>query len=990
MRGGSRSNPLQSNFVPAGGAESSAVPEEASAATSRGSRIHIVMPAEKDPSQATGLAERAGFRQPLPLSVRPANARIFQQQIQQHQRHQRRDKLDAIDSARTAATSAAATATTAVPPAGTAEASSRRTQRKQYFDEHLPKEEALRLIAEGKLLQAELRINRLQRSLAYATVPGFERDVLIDGDRMRNRALDGDLVALELIPQDAVKTVIRQERRSSKKERAVRSRQQTQSSVAGSKVGEDSILLLPGDGDGGEAVPYATGAADAVVEELEDIEDEEAQAKRGARRLCRVVCILNDSKSEAARENMCGTLAPMSPRSSTFLFTPLDQKLPRCLVPNPGRALQQQQQQQLAPGATDNKLYMASMKPGSWTSQRLYPTATISRELGLVGNVRAETEAILRSLSIEFDEFPAAVLDELHSYSKDWTIPESEIARRRDLRHRRIFTIDPTTARDLDDALCIERVPGTDDLVEIIVSIADVSHFVQPNSPLDVHARTRRCTSVYLVQNVVPMLPSVLSEHLCSLNPGVDRLAFSCGFQMNMNTGEVLYDDPSKIWFCKTVIRSRAKLDYDTVQRIITGEDQTLAGIDADVKSDCRLMHKVAMLRRRHRYDVDGAMSLHRPKMYFHLSKGDADGLPVPTGCGLYITREANWLVEEFMLLANELVARQITNSAATGLSLSYATLRWHPPPKADKLQEFVTFCEEKLGMAIDVSSSGSFFRSLKQAGATGAEKIPVQARVLEHLATKTMCIAQYFVASAQETWRHYALAMDAYTHFTSPIRRYADILVHRALLASLRLPEDPAAADDLLDGDALAATAGLCNEKKLTARKAEEKSQHLFLVLLLSRQPRLLSAVEAVVYEVGPRYMRVLELAHGIEGEIHYHNIQRLCCGSDGLARAVKCKHDAQTNCLLVYVREQEQEREREEATHQEPTAANEGTSLAKRKEGKKQRGDGALGGWRLAHTVGIFSLVTVEIVRKANTVPISLLCRMVGLPAEPSQGND
>lgn len=222
---------------------------------------------------------------------------------------------------------------------------------------------------------------------------------------------------------------------------------------------------------------------------------------------------------------------------------------------------------------------MASAR-SSWSGSSKLPWGHNVRFVGEAGAIHAETLALLSQHGVDHGDFPRTVLRDLEDFlpkntedgvdtganirGSRWKIPNEEITKRRDLREKRIFTIDPTGARDLDDALSV--TPLNDGTVEIGVHIADVSYFVSPNSDLDREAR-RRATTVYLVQRAIPMLPPLLCEELCSLNPQVDRLTYSCIWRMN--TDGTLVDEPA--WFGRTVIRSCCKLDYRTAQNMIEG-----------------------------------------------------------------------------------------------------------------------------------------------------------------------------------------------------------------------------------------------------------------------------------------------------------------------------------------------------------------------------------------------------------------------------------
>ena len=351
---------------------------------------------------------------------------------------------------------------------------------------------------------------------------------------------------------------------------------------------------------------------------------------------------------------------------------------------------------------------------------------------------------------------------------------------------------------------------------------------MRPGTALDKEAQ-RRCTTVYLVNMVIPMLPPLLCECLCSLNPSVDRLAFSAIWRMHAD-GSLVDEDPAGTsgypWFGRTVIRSCCKLDYATAQRMIEGTisaDQSNDAIPGEVWATDRRptdghtikgvvestlgLARIAAARRTARF-AGGALALHKVKLIFH--KDPTTGNPV--GVGSYPIKDSNRLVEEYMLLANYLVAQQMLQRAG-----GRALLRRHPSPQARKFGEFLATMA-RCGIPVDGRTAGTLAASLRElhhvgedsaraAAAAGAgapaaagemvpdESTPEQqlAAVVELLATGPMCPAQYMAAGHFEAddWRHYALNIPYYTHFTSPIRRYADTLVHRVLADTLMRSEE-------------------------------------------------------------------------------------------------------------------------------------------------------------------------------------------------------
>lgn len=456
-------------------------------------------------------------------------------------------------------------------------------------------------------------------------------------------------------------------------------------------------------------------------------------------------------------------------------FTPLDPRLRKMVVLFSSLPPEVLQRWQEGDPTLEHELFAARIE--SWKTESPYPRAVVKQSLGHWGKIETQMAAILLENSIHSLDFPSAAMDCLPDVP--WTIPKKEIRRRRDLRDVRVFSIDPPSAKDLDDALSINALDNG--LLRVGVHIADVSYFVKPNLPLDKEAE-RRSTSVYLMQKVLPMLPTILCEELCSLNPGVERLAFSVMWDLDPD-GEV-FDQ----WIGRTVVQSCAKLTYADAQAIINGSitgDRGFENLPAlhgnfswqEVVSDVLQLNKLAKARRRSRFDA-GALKLENPKLDFIL---DAGGIPVKSR--FYEHKDSNYMVEEFMLLANMSVAKVISKAFP-----DCALLRRHPEPNLRKLQELQNICE-KSGFNLDISSSGALHVSLEKIREEMKED-PALYSILMLYATKPMQLAKYFctgeLKDKQGDWAHYALAVPFYTHFTSPIRRYPDLVVHRTLAAVL------------------------------------------------------------------------------------------------------------------------------------------------------------------------------------------------------------
>lgn len=387
-----------------------------------------------------------------------------------------------------------------------------------------------------------------------------------------------------------------------------------------------------------------------------------------------------------------------------------------------------------------------------WSPEYRYPSGRLVEILGRHGDNETEMHAILTEYGLPY-RFDAAVEEAAAAIPA--AIPEAEIARRRDFRDVATFTIDPADAKDFDDALSIRRVE--EQLWEVGIHIADVTHYVGPGTKLDREAEARG-TSVYLVDRTVPMLPERLSNDLCSLRPGVERLCFSAVFRLDAR-GE-LHDE----WFGRTVIRSDRRFTYGEAQQVI----ETGTG---DFAGELQLLHGMAQQLRARRMQA-GALSIDRPEMKFRL---DAQGRPLE----IYMKeqKEANRLIEEFMLLANRRVAefcgrRRSPQGRVTARTMIY---RIHDEPSEEKMMRFRQFVQ-RMGQQFHAAQGRAVTREINRI-LDQTHQTPA-ANGVAMMAMRAMAKACYSTCNIG----HYGLAFDYYTHFTSPIRRYPDMLAHRLL----------------------------------------------------------------------------------------------------------------------------------------------------------------------------------------------------------------
>ncbi len=373
-------------------------------------------------------------------------------------------------------------------------------------------------------------------------------------------------------------------------------------------------------------------------------------------------------------------------------------------------------------------------------------------------NPEDENDAAMKEILAEAGfslSFPDEVMEEALSLPEK--LDKDEIKKRIDFRDTLTLTIDPADAKDFDDAISIKKIKK--DLYEIGVHIADVSYYVLPNTKLDEEAY-KRATSVYLPDRVNPMLPEKISNELCSLRPHEDKFTFSTIFEITSQS------EIKKTSFCKTIIHSNKRYAYEDVQEIIEGKDDIY-------KEEVLLLNQISQTFRKKRF-ANGAINFSSKEVRFKL---DEKGKPI--GIVIKESKEAHQLIEELMLLANKAVAEFVFKTKFKNEEIPFP-YRVHDTPDEQKLQPFIVFAK-KYGHTFDITSPQKIAESFNQL-LDDAKGKPEQ-QVLETLGIRTMAKAVY----TSKNIGHYGLAFEHYAHFTSPIRRYPDVLVHRVLQSILQ-----------------------------------------------------------------------------------------------------------------------------------------------------------------------------------------------------------
>lgn len=433
-----------------------------------------------------------------------------------------------------------------------------------------------------------------------------------------------------------------------------------------------------------------------------------------------------------------------------------------------------------------------------WPEDADSPFGKIRQVLGKPGEHEVEIHAILAEYGLP-SKFPQEVEEEAAKLNT--SIQPEEIKRRRDMRNITTMTIDPADAKDFDDALSIQKLENGN--WEIGIHIADVSHYIQPGGLIDKEAY-ERATSVYLVDRVVPMLPEILSNQACSLRPNEDKYTFSAVFELDDNANVV------KNWFGRTLINSDKRFSYEEAQDIIEGKD-------GEMKDEILTLNRLAKILRKNRVD-NGAISFDKVEVKFKL---DDKGNPL----GVYFkqSKEANHLIEEFMLLANKKVSEFVSLDKNGKENEKTFIYRIHDDPNPDKLLSLKQFIKQfgyNLSIGNRRETTDSINKLLENVQGKGEENM------VETLAMRSMSKAIY----STENIGHYGLAFNYYTHFTSPIRRYPDIMAHRLLQHYLDGGKSP-------ESDVYEEFCEYCSQRERLAADAERDSVKYMQVKYLEEQ---------------------------------------------------------------------------------------------------------------------------------------------------------
>ncbi|KAI9722268.1 MAG: hypothetical protein M1812_001740 [Candelaria pacifica] len=596
------------------------------------------------------------------------------------------------------------------------------------YPEYISHSKTMTGIKAGTLHQGIFNVSPYNYLEGSVHVPTFDKSLLILGRDNSNRAVQGDVVVVEVLPKDQWK-------------------------APSSKIVEEETLNKDENADADDGEALVTEQERRTLQE--EVRKTQGRSSEGRPQpTARVVGVSkrnwrqyvghvdSTSVSQAAKQGR---------KQQTVFLIPMDKRIPKIRV----RTRQA--------GEIIGQRILVTID--SWDQDSRYPVGHYVRSLGELETKGAETEALLLEYDVQYRPFPKGVLDCLPKEGHEWKVPTSidhpGWQGRKDLRELLVCSIDPPNCQDIDDALHARPLPNGN--FEVGVHIADVSHFVKPNNAMDTEASARG-TTVYLVDKRIDMLPILLGTDLCSLKPYVERYSFSTIWEITPDA------DIINSTFTKSVIRSREAFSYEDAQKRIDDKSKK-----DDLTKGMRTLLMLSKKLRQKRMDA-GALNLASPEVRVQTESETSDPVDVETKKML----DTNSLVEEFMLLANISVAEKIYNSFP-----QTAMLRRHAAPPKERFEELQTQLKVKRNLSLRTEDSKAVADSLDTCV---DPKEPFFNTLVRIMATRCMMSAEYFCSGTQAypEFRHYGLATEIYTHFTSPIRRYADLVAHRQLAAAI------------------------------------------------------------------------------------------------------------------------------------------------------------------------------------------------------------
>lgn len=660
---------------------------------------------------------------------------------------------------------------------------------KFQYPKHLTPDEFNIGLENGRLLRGKYQASRENNLEGYVAVNINNEDVhvLLQGKESLNRAIHDDEVVIELLPQSEWRA-------------------------------KSDIVLLPEETAENEELNNCQDDVVSAAKKLQLI-DKTAHIKPTGK----VVAIFKRSWRQytgVLRRNQSSFGRTLT--MTRCLFVPSDRKIPVIRI-------ETRQYETLK----NQRLLVAI---DSWPRASRYPLGHYVKSLGTIGDKETENQVLLLEHDVPHSSFTEAVLSCLPAEGNKYTITQDEINKRADLRSINICSVDPPGCTDIDDALHYRELDN--DLCEVGVHIADVSHFVKPGTPLDLEAADRG-TTVYLSDRRIDMIPEMLSSNLCSLIQHQDRLAFSAIWKMRKSTAEIL-----EVRFMKSIINSKASLTYEKAQLMI--DDKTN---NSEIHQSLRGLNNLAKKLKKKRIDRGALVLARADEIRFVETESETHERDSNLEIQHKKMVETNSMVEEFMLLANISVANQLLS-----IFPQQALLRRHPKPSKANFDDLIESAKVK-GFEIKPEDGKSLSDSLDKAQLRDDYFFNLMLRMI---ATRCMTPAAYFCSGYVDpqvtSFTHFGLAADLYTHFTSPIRRYADLLVHRLLAASINCGEVDKA---LQNSSNIQILCDQINYRHRMAQLASRASARLHTVLYIKSKRELIE--EAYIFFVRQNAIQIL-----------------------------------------------------------------------------------------------------------------------------------
>ena len=677
------------------------------------------------------------------------------------------------------------------------------------FDNHLDEKKMISNIKQGKMFQGKIYFQNGIFDNAIIKSQLFDKDIVIEGEKNLNRAMHGDIVCFSFLEEAQWKKNINLKIMEEADEGIEQEENQDKEILLNTKAIKEKIL---------HTKLQPTGYIQGIL-------------KRNRNIFCGTIYNPNDKVNNSINEKT-EIFLKNNKEENLAIFIPIDSKYPNFLLRL--HEVEKYFNQRIV------------IKFDDWYSNIIIPSGHFFKKLGKCLDVPVENEIILYEHNVDINPFSKKIIDSMPNEDVEFKCPPEELKKRMDLREKPVCSIDPPGCKDIDDALHAVILPNGN--YELGVHIADVSHYVKAGSDVDKIA-AKNCNTIYLVHKRTDMLPKVLTENLCSLVGKKERLAFSVLWEFDKNTFEI-----KNVKYGKSVIKSMAALTYEQAQNILNDNND-----NSKMAQSIKILDLITKDLKRKRME-DGALILSSNNMKFNLD----NETNTITDISEYKTFQTNSLVEECMLLANVWVAKKIYESYP-----SCAILRRHPPPKEKELNNFIEILKER-GHELKAGSNLELNISLDKIKKEGD---PFFNKLIRSLLTRTMNQAKYFPSCefSYENFYHYGLAMDIYTHFTSPIRRYSDILVHRLLSASL---ENDYLPMELTNKVKMNKECNQMNRQNRVGFFCGQDSNYFSAFTFFKEHEKERKKIEIVIHNIDENFIKGMSVEYGIEGNLDFGKV--------------------------------------------------------------------------------------------------------------------